>query len=402
MRGAQVGAEHVIEARRSANLILQDYSNRGTNQWEIGDPDIMIPLQPGVAEYLIPRNTVNLLDCYLREYSMSSGAAIDLGNALIPVLDQNGDVIINQVYGDVAVQQPGSNTLSSVAGSTEFILRWVNHGLLPGDPIFWVCPVSVGGLVFQNFSIVDAVLSPDLVQFAATVPALETQQNQGATTCFVTAAGSPTVTAYLPNHGLHAGDSYDPAIDTTVGGFVLEGPYTVLSAPTSYSFTFAPGGAAATTDQQFMNGGQLAVNTQPTGATPQDTILGAVSRTDYAGISVKGDEGRPTTYLFQRTLQPTIVVWQVPPPNSTYAFIAYRMREVQDADPVGGQTLDAPRRIYMAFVAELTAAVAEKYKPELWESKLAYANMLWDRAAEEDREKVSVFLNPSLEGFFNS
>ncbi|MDE2106473.1 MAG: hypothetical protein KGL39_55175, partial [Patescibacteria group bacterium] len=142
--------------------------------------------------------------------------------------------------------------------------------------------------------------------------------------------------------------------------------------------------------------GQPAVTSQTPQNEWRDVYLWPLSRTEYAQLPNKLSPGRPTQYWFDRTIQPSLTTWPVADTGSWYAFIAYRMRQIQDANPIGGQVLDIPNRALQAFTAELTAALAEKYKPEQWVAKAAAAKMAWDAFANADTEYVSAYLTPSV------
>lgn len=51
-------------ARRSLNLLFADWANRGINLWTLDSGSI--PLVAGTATYLLPVDTVDVLDCVLR------------------------------------------------------------------------------------------------------------------------------------------------------------------------------------------------------------------------------------------------------------------------------------------------------------------------------------------------
>jgi hypothetical protein len=522
IRGAAITVEHVIEARRSSNYILQEWSNRGVNLWKVaeeGYPDICIPMQPGVSTYDIPRDTVNLLDSYIRIFTPSA-TTFNVGIPLVPMVTQNGDPMVTQVFGDPLVEQPG-NTLSVQAGSQYVTLRWPAHCLIPGSPIFWLTPISIGGLSVFGFSVVVEVIDWQTVTFMLPTPALETQTNAGQTPLFWTSPQTPLVAVNLPGHGLCQNELFNVAVATTVGsapavppvylltdsgqpildshgnpiiitpgvpavpGMSLLGNYPIVFVGNSYTFFINPTGAPIEfllTDSGqpllsdngiplvadghgnfaagavFENGGQLQVATQQQGRQWTDIFLWPISRNDYAFLPDKEDEGRPTTYWFNRAIYPTITVWPVPPapqspsgfklepqlllsdsgqpiigpngqplttgnvievptfllpplafpqppsplgPGPFFAFIGYRMRELEDANPMNGQGLDAPRRFFPVFAAELCAALAEKFKPEAEPLKVAKAIKLWDGASSEDREKLEWAITPDFSGFFN-
>jgi hypothetical protein len=73
---------------------------------------------------------------------------------------------------------------------------------------------------------------------------------------FATVGGSNTVTVTLNNHGYSVGSTYPVLVATTLGGVTLFGNYTVLSVPTSNTFTINASQATATTSGSI-NGGEV-------------------------------------------------------------------------------------------------------------------------------------------------
>ena len=452
---ALTDSRYLISARRSANLILADYANRGFNLWVVGDEIMGIPLQPGVLSYTLPRNVVDLADCYLRTYTPNS-ATTTIGNQIAPML-MNGKPAITSA-GEPIIAGSASGTLSCVAGSQYVTLKWPAHCLSPGDPIFWTMPASIGTLCLQNMSIVDSVPDSDHVTVLASAVAPLTSQDMGATPLYAVSVGVPLVGCILPNHGLCVGDTWTVHVQTDLGGIevspgnfvggisIAPGNYTVEYVSSNYEFYFNPtvyptvfllsdlgqiltdgngdplvkatGGPAAN-DAKFENNGFLVVTSQSPGLDYTDIYLWPLSRNEYAMLPNKVQQGRPTQYWFNRTIVPSITMWPVPPapvqnatvvsslnaetpaPGPFFGFVAYRMRTIQDADPVDGEAPDIPTRFYLAFVAELAAAMAEKFKPEQFEEKLKIADMLWQRAAGADTERVSTYISPQLAGFFS-
>jgi hypothetical protein len=125
-----------------------------------------------------------------------------------------------------------------------------------------------------------------------------------------------------------------------------------------------------------------------------------ISRTEYDSIPDKYTQGRPTTFWFERTIAPNLHIWQPPPSGTPYAIGVHSMRQIQDANPVGGQTLDLPNRMLPVLCAELCAFLAEKYAPTQFEAKLQLAEAMWTRASLEDVEHVPLFITPGLSGYY--
>lgn len=439
--GPAIEPRHIISGRRSANLILSDFANRGPNLWAIGDELLGIPLVPGVADYVLPRNVVDILDAYLRVYTPDT-TTYTIGTALTP-MTANGVPMVTG-GGDPMVLGPGSGTLSSTAGSQTITMRWPGHGLRSGEPIFWLMPVSIGLLLIQGFSIVETVIDVNNLTFLAPTVAPISSSGMGATPLLATIATSSVVSVILPSHAKSVGGTFSVQAETIVGGLTIAiGDYTVTAVLSDYEFTFENGVSAASNDAVFENGGRLIVTSQSPGMDMIDTYLWPLSRNEYAMQPTKMQEGRPSGYWYNRTSTSRITVWPVPPPVASatvtsvlvahefilneslldgpdvlapgglitvpsvsswggpfYGFVAYRMRTIQDANPVDGQVPDIPTRFYGAFVAELTAGLAEKFKPEVFAEKVAAAEMAWVRASQNDTERVSTYIQPQLQGYF--
>jgi hypothetical protein len=388
---------HIIEARRSSNLILLDFGNRGVNLWEVDQ--ITLPLQPLTTTYTLPANTLNLLDVYLRVFP--SGVAFTLGNPLTAMTTAAGDPMLEATGEPMLVGQQ-SGVFSTIAGSQVATMHWPSHGLAAGSPIPLTMPTTIGPETLTGTLVVSNVVDQNNIQFITSASALKTLVGTGGTPLFVTKTGSSTVTVVLSGHGYSIGQTFPVTMLTAVGGLSLAGNYVIGSLPNPlYSFTFDAGTVATANAVAFENGGRIEVMMIPAQSTQfVDTLLWPISRNDYAALPIKNSPGRPSIFWFNRTTPPQVNIWPVPPVGSNYGFVAYRTRDVMDANPLRGQTLDTPRRFYSAFVAELAAYLAEKYRPAQYQAKVAAALMMWERAAMEDREKVSSYIVPALQSYY--
>lgn len=136
------------------------------------------------------------------------------------------------------------------------------------------------------------------------------------------------------------------------------------------------------------------------GGSTIDRYIYGMSRDDYAALANKQTQAPPTQFWFDRLISPTITLWPVPDADDTYALKYYRMRRIQDADITMGQNPDVQYRFLDATCSDLTARLAEKYKPEMWEGKLAAAARSWAEAAAEDRERVDIYITPDLSSYY--
>ena len=58
-----------------------------------------------------------------------------------------------------------------------------------------------------------------------------------------------------------------------------------------------------------------------------------MSRGEYLRIPNKDNSGQPSQYFFDRQTTPTITLWSTP--DTSYTFVYYYVRRIQDADSFG-------------------------------------------------------------------
>lgn len=360
--------EHFISATRSLNLALSSWSNRAVNLWQV---DLQsIPLTQGVQTYNLPSNTVNILDAYIETYSLQTTVT-------------------------------GTPNYSTVSTSKTITVLMVNHNLVAGNWINIIMPTAIGGIILQGLYQVATVLNANQFTFQALDAATSTVNNSGTLPVFTTVAGQSTITVALTNHGLLPGNTFTVEEATSVGGLLLTGPYIVASVPTANSLTFDYGDTALANDTQTENQGTQVVMTQANSSDPQDRVMTSISRTDYSAQPDKLQQGTPTVFWFDRlTPIPTVTMWYVPDQNGPYVFFYYRMRRIQDAAAQNGQTPDVPYRFLEALCSDLAMRLSRKYAPALYDSLKTDAAAAWGEAAQEDRERVQMFIVPDTSGYF--
>jgi hypothetical protein len=130
------------------------------------------------------------------------------------------------------------------------------------------------------------------------------------------------------------------------------------------------------------------------GGINTDIMLSAISRADYAGIPNKQQQSSPTQYYFERTITPTMYLWPTPD-SSAYTLYYYTMNFTQDpGNPTN--TLDVPQRWFDAMAAGMAVRLAVKWAPEKSGLLQGMADIAYQAAAAEDREKVPTVIKPSL------
>ena len=99
---------------------------------------------------------------------------------------------------------------------------------------------------------------------------------------------------------------------------------------------------------------------------------------------------------------PTVTVWPAPDSGTTYTFVYYRLRRIQDTGS-GVTTEDIPFRLIPAMVAGLASYLAMKL-PNVDPGRRAELKADYEQqyqlAAEEDREKASIRFVPR-ESFYH-
>ena len=125
--------------------------------------------------------------------------------------------------------------------------------------------------------------------------------------------------------------------------------------------------------------------------TQADLTISRIGVSTYASIPNKLTQGRPIQVWVERLrAAPRINLWPVPDDSTTYTFVYWRLRRVEDAGN-GVETADMNFRFLPCLVAGLAYHIAMKV-PELADRismlKAAYEEQ-YALAAGEDREKTS-------------
>jgi hypothetical protein len=264
-------------ARRSMNLMLIEWQNRGINMWTIDQGTI--PLTAGLPTYALPLDTVDLLDHVIRTGQNVTSTQTDLGVARISV-----------------------STYATIPNK-----------LATGRPIQVMVRRASGGVSPANAT-------------------LSTTINSSATSIALSSVSN------LPSSGFVRIDSEDIYYGY-ITGTTLGGVFRGQNGTTAASHT---AGAAA----------------------------------------------------YNPNL-PSITLWLTPDNTTTWQFVYWRMRRIQDAGS-GVETADMNFRFLPCLVAGLAYHIAMKV-PELSDRvqmlKQAYDEQ-FDLAAGEDREKAAIRFVP--------
>ena len=116
-----------------------------------------------------------------------------------------------------------------------------------------------------------------------------------------------------------------------------------------------------------------------------------ISRSTYLNYTVKTTSGRPTQYYFERTINPTLFLY--PAADVAYTLKYYALVRMFDA---GDYTNNAqiPFRFLPCMTAGLAYYISMKKSPDrLVALKQIYEDE-FQRAADQDGERTSLFLTP--------
>ena len=125
-----------------------------------------------------------------------------------------------------------------------------------------------------------------------------------------------------------------------------------------------------------------------------DYEMTRISRGDYLDFPNKTDQGRPSQFYFDRQIAPEITLWQTPE-NSTDQLVYYYVQRIEDVDTLTNTTA-VPFRFYPCLVAGLAYYLAMKRAPDRVQMMKSIYEEEFQRAANEDEDKVPLMLTPSI------
>ena len=125
-----------------------------------------------------------------------------------------------------------------------------------------------------------------------------------------------------------------------------------------------------------------------------DYELSRMSRGEYLTLPNKTTQGRPSQYYYNRQILPQITLWATPD-NSTDTLVYYFVQRIQDVDTLANTT-DAPFRFLPCMVAGLAYYLSLKRAPDRVQMLKSIYEEEFQRAADEDEDRVPLKLQPSV------
>jgi hypothetical protein len=130
-----------------------------------------------------------------------------------------------------------------------------------------------------------------------------------------------------------------------------------------------------------------------TGGTQQ--TLTKISRSEYIAIPNKTDTGTPSQYYVNRQITPTISLYLAPDTSAVTNIFYYYLARIQDAGAYSNTT-DMPFRFYPCMVSGLAFYLSQKIALDRVQMlKMLYEDEL-KRALDEDGQRTSVYITPSV------
>tara|TARA_R110000751_G_scaffold18476_2_gene56190 strand:- start:850 stop:1539 length:690 start_codon:yes stop_codon:yes gene_type:complete len=132
------------------------------------------------------------------------------------------------------------------------------------------------------------------------------------------------------------------------------------------------------------------------GGVDTDSTLSEISRADYAALPLKQQQGTPQQFYFERTVTPTMYIWQTPSDARWTLWMYVMLMQDDPGNPTA--TLDAPQRWFDAMASGMAARLSQKWAPERQPALQAQADRAFTFAAAEDTEKVPTRIVPDVLG----
>jgi len=126
-----------------------------------------------------------------------------------------------------------------------------------------------------------------------------------------------------------------------------------------------------------------------------DRDVSRISRSQYLSIPNKTTTGTPSQFFFNRSTTPTLTLWPTPD-SSTDSLVYYYVNRIQDVDTLVN-TADTPFRFLPCMVAGLAYYIAMKKAPDRVQLLKVVYEEEFQRAADEDEDRVSLKLQPSIQ-----
>jgi hypothetical protein len=136
------------------------------------------------------------------------------------------------------------------------------------------------------------------------------------------------------------------------------------------------------------------------GITFSDRIIMPLSRTEYASVPNKTQQGRVTSFWFNRQIAPTLTLWPVPDATAGIILNYYTFTQIQDAAIGAAGSPGVPYLWLDAMVAGLAHRLAIIYAPPMESARQEQAQKAFNTASMQGSENVALYIAPQIGGYF--
>lgn len=135
------------------------------------------------------------------------------------------------------------------------------------------------------------------------------------------------------------------------------------------------------------------------GSPAIDRVILPISRTEYSALPNKQQQGFPTVFWMNRTLNPSVTLWPVPTGAET-SLKYYYLVQIQDANLSGTEQMDIPQIWLEAVAFGLAFRLAVIWAPEKAVAIKALADESYEKAAATNVETASQYISPQIASYF--
>jgi len=148
----------------------------------------------------------------------------------------------------------------------------------------------------------------------------------------------------------------------------------------------------------YWSGSSTTITT--TSSTATDRLILPMSRSEYASIANKYQQGFPTSYWYDRTLSPQLYLWPIPQTTVLNGLQYYVQKRPDDAKLGGGTQVDMPYEAYDYFVWSLAERLAFIYAQDKVQLIAQRKQVAYQKYLQATTENVPITLNVGLRGYF--
>lgn len=119
IRGPMITAEHMSQATAEANLMQEEWNNRGPNLWTV-DLQTFLTV-PGFATYAVPPETVMILDTYMTQFAQTAGFQGSIAGTTLTVtsfIAGEGNLVVGMALSDLLGQVLPGTTITALGSGT--------------------------------------------------------------------------------------------------------------------------------------------------------------------------------------------------------------------------------------------------------------------------------------------